>query len=127
MATGGVNIDLSTDSFAQVWKGGRVGRADLVGRVVLGFSLASRAAVDRTYAELTGAGYAGLQPSYDAFWGVRYAVVEDPSGVAVGLMSPIEVVRKASPPEPWRHERCVPPRLTPDTGCAAAPPSRDPG
>ena len=40
------------------------------------------------YADLTGAGYRGQQPPYDAFWGARYAVVEDPDGNAVGLMSP---------------------------------------
>ena len=27
--------------------------------------------------ELTGVGYRGHQPPYDAFWGSRYAIVED--------------------------------------------------
>jgi uncharacterized glyoxalase superfamily protein PhnB len=71
----------------------------LEGRVVLGFRVASREAVDEVYAELTGAGYAGLQPPLDAFWGARYAIVEDPDGVAVGLMSPISPDYKSLPPE----------------------------
>src|SRR6185503_13466613 len=49
---------------------------------------ADQAALD-LYVKLTGAGYATLQAPNDAFWGARYAVVEDPDGIAVGLMSPI--------------------------------------
>jgi uncharacterized glyoxalase superfamily protein PhnB len=96
----GVAVDLDSAGFAQFWNQGWAGRSDLVGRVVLGFGLASREAVDDKFAELTGAGHVGLQPPYDAFWGARYAVVEDPSGLAVGLMSPIDPTqRKALPPE----------------------------
>ncbi len=29
----------------------------------------------------------------------RYAVVEDPDGVRVGLMSPVDKARRAAPPE----------------------------
>jgi uncharacterized glyoxalase superfamily protein PhnB len=57
--------------------------------------------VDRIYAELTAAGHAGQQPPYDAFWGSRYAIVCDPDGNFVGLMSPPEQAhRKPSPPPP---------------------------
>jgi uncharacterized glyoxalase superfamily protein PhnB len=66
---------------------------------VVGFRLASREAVDATYADLTGAGYAGLQAPYDAFWGARYAIVEDPDGIAVGLMSSISPEFRSRPPE----------------------------
>jgi uncharacterized glyoxalase superfamily protein PhnB len=44
--------------------------------VILGFSLASREAVDDTYRALTAAGYLGRQEPYDAFFGARYAVVQ---------------------------------------------------
>ena len=98
---GGLHLDLDSSAFAQVWNKGWSGRPDLVGRVVLGFRVSSRPAVDRVYAELTGAGHRGLQPPYDAFWGARYAVVEDPNGIAVGLMSPIDPDRKTWPPEGW--------------------------
>jgi uncharacterized glyoxalase superfamily protein PhnB len=55
--------------------------------------------VDEIYAGLTGAGYRGHQKPYDAFWGARYAIVEDPDGNAVGLMSPIEAEHKFWPPQ----------------------------
>lgn len=34
---------------------------------------------------------------YDAVWGPRYAVVEDPDGNAVGIMSPIDPQRRSDP------------------------------
>jgi len=75
-------------------------------RVVIGFSLATRDDVDRVYLELTAAGYQGRQDPYDAFWGARYAIVADPDGNDVGLMSPIDEQRRAWPPvdspQSWR-------------------------
>jgi uncharacterized glyoxalase superfamily protein PhnB len=65
---------------------------------LIGFSLPSREAVDRCYADLVAAGYEGRQIPYDAFWGARYAVVADPAGNDVGLMSPIEEARRSWPP-----------------------------
>ncbi len=65
---------------------------------ILGFSLASREAVDRLYAEMVAAGYQGHQSPYDAFFGARYAIIDDPDGNAIGLMSPIDKQRKYDPP-----------------------------
>ena len=91
----GLDVDIDSASFAGQWdRGWPAGSAG----VVLGFQLSSRDQVDRTYADLTGAGYAGQQEPYDAFWGARYAVVEDPDGIAVGLMSPISAKHRAPPP-----------------------------
>ena len=67
-------------------------------RGVLGFKLRSRNAVDDRYADLIGAGYPGRQPPYDAFWGARYAIVQDPDGNDVGLMSPSDPGRRSGPP-----------------------------
>lgn len=94
-----IHLDLDSAGFARLWNRGWQGRQDLRGRIVVGFKLPSRDAVDATYADLTGAGYKELQPPYDAFWGSRYAVVEDPDGVAVGLMSPASPEFRAAPPE----------------------------
>jgi catechol 2,3-dioxygenase-like lactoylglutathione lyase family enzyme len=58
-------------------------------RVGLAFSCASPAEVDAAYAELTTAGYEGHLPPWDAFWGMRYAVVHDPDGVTVDLFAPL--------------------------------------
>jgi catechol 2,3-dioxygenase-like lactoylglutathione lyase family enzyme len=63
-------------------------------RSVIGFSFPTLDAVDQRYAELIAAGDEGRQPPYDAFWGARYAVVADPDGNDVGLMSSIDESRK---------------------------------
>ena len=95
----GFSLELDTADSAQLWHAGW--RADPGSvNVVVGFSLASSEAVDEMYAELTGAGYTGRQPPFDAFWGARYAIVADPDGNDVGLMSPIDPDRKTSPPSP---------------------------
>jgi uncharacterized glyoxalase superfamily protein PhnB len=67
-------------------------------RNVIGFGLPSRDSVDERYAALVAAGYTGAQPPYDTFWGARYAVIEDPDGNHVGLMSPIDPARRTAPP-----------------------------
>ena len=56
----------------------------------LNFALPSRKAVDEMYAELTSAGYAGHLAPIDAFWGQRFAIVDDPDGNVIGLQSPRE-------------------------------------
>jgi catechol 2,3-dioxygenase-like lactoylglutathione lyase family enzyme len=91
---------LHFDSFALA-KSFNSGWQELPGtgtRSIVGFSVPSREAVDQRYAELVGAGYTGRQPPYDTFWGARYAVIEDPDGNHVGLMSPLDAARKTAPP-----------------------------
>lgn len=95
----GIAFDLDSAAFAQLWNTGWRGRKDLAGRLVVGFGVGSRQAVDRLYGEMTAARHRGLQAPYDAFWGARYAIVEDPDGVAVGLMSPILAEHRSQPPE----------------------------
>jgi uncharacterized glyoxalase superfamily protein PhnB len=58
-------------------------------RVHLAFACESPAEVDRSWAELTRAGYEGHLPPWDAFWGMRYAVVNEPDGIAVDLFAPL--------------------------------------
>jgi len=94
----GLALDLDSVGFARRWDAGFHGRPGS-GTAVIGFNLSSREAVDRTYHELTAAGAPSQQAPYDAFWGARYAVVEDPDGNPVGLMSPIDDARRSTPPE----------------------------
>jgi catechol 2,3-dioxygenase-like lactoylglutathione lyase family enzyme len=56
-------------------------------RVALAFACDSPAEVDAAWADLTGAGYAGHLAPWDAFWGMRYAVVHDPDGTPVDLFA----------------------------------------
>jgi len=39
-----------------------------------------------------------LQPPFDAFWGARYAIVEDPDGNVIGFQSPSDPERRTAPP-----------------------------
>lgn len=57
-------------------------------RGALQFGLASPSAVDALYAALVSAGYAGHLAPIDAFWGDRYAEVDDADGNRVGFHSP---------------------------------------
>jgi len=41
--------------------------------------------VDETYRRVTEAGFAGLRAPWDAFWGQRYAFLQDPDGNRVDL------------------------------------------
>ena len=98
---GGMHLDLDSDAFARLWNESWRNQPDLGGRVVVGFHVETREEVDSIYEKLTQAGHKGLQPPWDAFWGARYAIVEDPNGIAVGLMSPRDPVRNYWPPEGW--------------------------
>lgn len=93
---GGFDFDLDSQQFAVQWNNGWPGGPG----IVLGFHLDSREEVDRLFGELTSHGYKGQQSPYDAFWGSRYAVVADPDGNAVGLMSPPDPDRRSAPPSP---------------------------
>ncbi|WP_327224636.1 VOC family protein [Streptomyces platensis] len=55
----------------------------------LAFECPGPAEVDKLYAELTDAGYTGEKPPWDAFWGQRYAVVQDPDGHGIDLFAPL--------------------------------------
>ena len=56
-------------------------------RMGLAFACESAGDVDRLYAELTEAGYAGQREPWDAFWGQRYATIRDPDGNPVDLFA----------------------------------------
>ncbi len=55
--------------------------------MALAFACESPAEVDMAYAELTGAGATGSLEPWDAFWGMRYAIVHDPDGNPVDLFA----------------------------------------
>jgi catechol 2,3-dioxygenase-like lactoylglutathione lyase family enzyme len=57
-------------------------------RIALAFGCESPAGVDAAYDDLVAQGYAGHKPPWDAFWGQRYAIVDDPDGNSVELFAP---------------------------------------
>lgn len=95
----GFELEFDSVALADSYDPGGGRKFEDVIRNVMVFSLAARQAVDDLYAELVEAGYSGHQPPYDAFWGARYAVVDDPDGNFVGLMSPSDDAHKSTPPE----------------------------
>jgi uncharacterized glyoxalase superfamily protein PhnB len=95
-ASDGVGFELDSRKLAHVYNRGFAAER---GRVMIGVELESREAVDTLWTELLEEGVQGLQPPYDAFWGARYAIVEDPDGNPVGLQSPSDPARRSPPPE----------------------------
>jgi len=57
-------------------------------RMSLAFGCDSPADVDKLYRDLVAAGYEGHLEPWDAFWGMRYAVLHDPDGNGVDLFCP---------------------------------------
>jgi uncharacterized glyoxalase superfamily protein PhnB len=58
-------------------------------QVALAFECASAAEVDETYARVVDAGFHGEKEPWDAFWGHRYAQLQDPDGVGIDLFAPL--------------------------------------
>lgn len=54
-------------------------------RVELAFRCESREALDQLYAKIVHKGYVGYKEPWDAFWGQRYAIVQDPDGNLISL------------------------------------------
>jgi catechol 2,3-dioxygenase-like lactoylglutathione lyase family enzyme len=53
------------------------------------FRCNSPAEVDRVYGELLSAGGSAHKEPWDAFWGMRYAQLEDPDGTVIDLYAPL--------------------------------------
>lgn len=94
----GFHLHMDSAALARSFDAGWPAAAGPGTKAIVGFALASRELVDERYAALVAAGHPGRQAPYDTFWGARYAVVEDPDGNHVGLMSPIDPSRRRPPP-----------------------------
>lgn len=66
------------------------------GQIALAFECANPAEVDDAYRQLVEAGYQGRHEPWDALWGQRYAVVEDPDGNSVDLYAASLVTQEAT-------------------------------
>lgn len=56
-------------------------------RIELAFKCEDRDDVDATYNGVVGSGFKGIRPAWDAFWGQRYAILEDPDGNHISLFA----------------------------------------
>jgi catechol 2,3-dioxygenase-like lactoylglutathione lyase family enzyme len=92
----GLGFDLDQHEFAKQWNSGTPPLQ--AGSVVLTLSVPTREAVDAVWQKMVGAGYGSRQRPYDTFWGCRYAIVDDPDGYQIGLMSPSDDDKRYWPP-----------------------------
>ena len=94
-ATAGFDVDLDSSTFARYWGGVARGFTG----VVMNLRLAERRSVDETFDRALALGAEARREPVDAFWGARYAVVEGPGPLLVGLMSePDPTMRRPPPP-----------------------------
>ena len=94
---GGARLEFDNEPLALLYNSARRAGTDKSG-VLVSIEFADRAGVDAAYARLTAGGHESLQPPFDAFWGSRYAIVRDPEGNSVGLMSAVDAAFKSWPP-----------------------------
>jgi catechol 2,3-dioxygenase-like lactoylglutathione lyase family enzyme len=96
---GGFTVHFDSAALAKVYDRGWREPSGEGTRSVLSFKVPAREDVDRIHGALTGLGHPSAQPPFDAFWGARYAIVEDPDGNHIGLMSPVDPARRSAPPD----------------------------
>jgi catechol 2,3-dioxygenase-like lactoylglutathione lyase family enzyme len=93
----GFRLEFDNLEMARIWHAAFRGAARDASSSVLTFSLPTRDAVDSLHADLTAAGYESRHAPHDAFWGARFAILRDPDGRDVGLMSPPDPARRFLP------------------------------
>ena len=90
------DIDLDSSAFARYWGG----LPSSFAGVVIDLRVDERAGVDQLYERALSVGGRSLKEPYDAFWGARFAVVEGPGPLVVGLMSVRDPDHASAPPDP---------------------------
>lgn len=89
-------IELDSTAFAQRWGG----LAPSFNGVVLNLRVDDRSEVDRLHELALSLAGRSVDMPYDAFWGSRYAVVEGPGPLVIGLMSVPDQSHRGAPPDP---------------------------
>jgi uncharacterized glyoxalase superfamily protein PhnB len=96
---GGMVLHFDSAALARIYNRGWVAPTESGSRNVFTFNVESREDVDRIHDRLVSLNYRSSQPPYDTFWGSRYAIINDPDGNNVGVMSPSEPDRRSPPPD----------------------------
>lgn len=97
----GVRLELDSAAFARQWNPGL--RDVAGGAVVIMFEVPTRRDVDDVYERMVAGGARVQKSPEDAFWGARYAIIEDPDGNSIGITSPIDAAARRRPPAPPPH------------------------
>lgn len=95
---GAVSVELDEHSSVALWNSGSPD--DDAAATVLSIHLGSRDEVDAVWSRMTGLGYESRQRPFDAFFGSRFAVLADPDGHQIGLLSPRSDEHRSDPPRP---------------------------
>ncbi|REF95409.1 putative lactoylglutathione lyase [Asanoa ferruginea] len=92
----GLSVELDEVESVRLWNSGSPPAQ--AGSAVISLGVASRDEVDTLWRKIVEAGYESRQVPFDAFWGSRYAIVADPDGHQIGLMSPHDDAHRHWPP-----------------------------
>jgi predicted lactoylglutathione lyase len=95
----GIRVEFDSVAFAKQWNPG-LDDSKLGSATITIFHVEPRDEVDRVHARVVQAGYRSHKAPEDAFLRARYAIVEDPDGNSVGIMSPIDPAMRRPPPPP---------------------------
>jgi uncharacterized glyoxalase superfamily protein PhnB len=95
----GLTLHFDSAALAGVYNSGWREPTGSGSRSVITFHVAARDEVDAIHDRLTRLGHRSSQPPFDAFWGARYAIVDDPDGNTVGFMSESDPARRSAPPD----------------------------
>ena len=91
-----LSVELDEHSSVAFWNSGSPD--DDAAATVLSIHLSSREEVDAVWSRMTALGYESRQRPFDAFFGSRFAVLADPDGHQVGLLSPRSDAHRHDPP-----------------------------
>lgn len=95
----GFELALDSYALAETYNAGWRAFDGAGNRTVMSFRYADAAEVDAVYERVVALGHASSQAPYYTFWGSRYAIVADPDGNHVGLMSPPDRAHRGAPPK----------------------------
>jgi len=94
----GLSVELDESSSVRFWNSGTP--AQDAAATVLSIHLPARDDVDAVWSRMTGLGHESRQRPFDAFFGSRFAVLADPDGHQIGLISPRSDAHRHDPPQP---------------------------
>lgn len=97
--TNSLRLEIDSREFAAQWNPGLKGSAGCRGFVIF-VTVPQRGMVDDLFEKMKSSGAPVQKLPEDAFWGARYAIIEDPDGNSVGIMSPIDQAKRFAPPSP---------------------------
>ena len=87
---GGVGFDIDTESLTIGYSPNWAKSAAAGAASVLSFRVDTRDDVDALHDHMVSLGYESHLAPWDAFWGARFAIIVDPDGNHVSLMSPMD-------------------------------------